>query len=376
MTIYNYIELLFFVLFFVELSGTHTQARKMMFFRIEIFIIFFILAFRNFNVGSDTPIYVWHFIQSSKYPYESQSFGYELFCTILRFIFKDWRFFLFITSLISIIPFGYYVKKYASFVTLPFMTFLLCWKQLWLLETPIKQEIAITLFFCGTLLLYNESKKQKTIKKIGGIGLCILSVLTHSTMIIAAPFALVFPFVKFSKTTAMICIIISMLFSSYMVLYLPQLFDSFMQYAYTYELFENIGNYQDTFNVGLETLNINAILPQSLYVILLVSMCSEEDLQKVPAKCLILAIVFHNIFVSFPNNPRIILYFSLIGSALCPSNFNMIIKQKNNQIMANCLILLMGAFLYLHYKTCSTFVPTHSWDFLPYNFWFLDSVEP
>lgn len=380
MTIYNYIEFFFFILLFVEISGKHSKTQRMMFFWIEAFIIFFILAFRNFTVGADSPPYVWYFMKSSKYPfdYDEMPWGFAIYCSILRLIWNDWRFFMFVTSAIAVAPFLYLVKKYSKFVTLPFMTFLLCWKQLWLLETPMKQTTAIGFFFWGFLLLFNSKDKRRiALRYMGGIVMIAWSFLTHSTMILFAPIALGLPFIKFNKKISITIVLTSVAVSSSIIMFIPDMFYGFTEYAAAYSIFDNIGNnYIEDINSGLETLNLNAILPQSLYVILLTLMCSENDLQTYSAKCLIVASIVLNLVVSFPNSPRVILYFSLIGSALCPEGIFDTLKKVRGRLSFLGLLLLMVAFFYIHLKTCINFKSTLSWDILPYSTWFFNPVQP
>jgi hypothetical protein len=379
MTIYNYIEVLFFILLFVEIGGKHSKAQRMNFFRLEAFIIFFILAFRNFTVGGDSPTYVWYFMKSPKYSFDEMPWGFELYCNILRFILNDWRFFMFVTSVIAVAPFLYLVKKYAKLVTLPFMTFLLCWNQLWLLETPMKQTTAIGFFFFGFLLLYNsKDKKRKILRYFWGIAMIAWSFLTHSTMILFAPLALALPFIKFSKKISIVIVLASVVVSSSIIIYIPDLFYGFTDYAAAFSVFDNIGNnYIEDINTGLETLNLNAILPQSLYVIFFILLCSYKDLQTYPAKCLIVAPIMLNLVVSFPNSPRVILYFSLIGSALCPEGIFDTLKKGKGKVLFLGLVLLMIAFFYIHLMTCINFKPAAGqWSSLPYSTWFFSPVAP
>lgn len=378
MTIYNYIEIFFFILLFLEIGGKRSKTQRIYFFRIEALIIFFILAFRNFTVGADSPTYVWYFMKSPKYSFDEMPWGFEFYCNILRFILNDWRFFMFVTSAIAVAPFFYLVKKYAKLVTLPFMTFLLCWKQLWLLETPMKQTTAIGFFFFGFILLFNsKEKRRKVLRYLGGGALIVWSFLTHSTMILFAPIALALPFIKFSKKVSIVIVLASVVVSSSIIMFIPDLFYGFTEYAATYSIFDNIGNnYIEDINTGLETLNLNAILPQSLYVIFLILLCSEKDLQTYPAKCLIVAPILLNLVVSFPNSPRVILLFSLIGSALCPEGIFETLKKGKGRVLFMGLVLLMFAFFYIHLMTCINFKSTLDWDILPYSTWFFSPIQP
>ena len=361
------------------MGGNLSRLQRRNFFWIEAFIIFFILAFRNFTVGADSPLYVWYFLKSPKYPfpYDEMPWGFELYCNILRLILNDWRFFMFVTSAIAVAPFFYLVKKYAQFVTLPFMTFLLCWRQLWLLETPMKQTTAMGFFFFGFLLLFNiKDKKRKVLRCLGGIAMIVWSFLTHSTMILFAPIAFVLPFIKFNKKITIVLVFASVVVSSSIILFVPDLYYGFTEYAVVYSIFDNIGYYKGDIDTGLETLNLNAILPQSLYVIFLTMLCSEKDLQSYPAKCLIVAPIMLNLVVSFPNSPRVILYFTLIGSALCPEGIFDTLKKVKGKLLFLGLVLLMLAFFYIHLKACINFKTTLDWDILPYSTWFFSPILP
>lgn len=368
MTIYNYLELLFIILFVIEISRRSSQHRRLIFFYIESFFVFFILAFRNYNVGADSILYTNYYSNPNTYRGQ-MPWGFEFFCDFLKIFSDDWRFFIFVTSFLAIIPFLYYVKKYASIVSLPFLTFLLCWDLLWLLETPIKQTTAIAFFFWGYLLLIKEVKHYKWLKNLLALILIVFSVLNHSTIVIVIMVFLILHFVRVSKRMAVISIIISILLSSTMIVFIPSLFDTLQTYAMAFQLFNNIQNHVEDVAIGLITYDIKKILLPSLFVVLLLLMCNKKQVESMPAKCIVAGTIIFNLFIAFPNIPRVVLPFTLIGTALCPTDYKLL-SNRNMKYIRYAHLSMILIFFYLHLKKCITFTTDFDADILPYSFWF------
>lgn len=368
MTIYNYLEFVFIILFVVEVAKKNTQRRKLKFFYLESFLILFILAFRNYDVGADSILYTNYYSNPNSY-YGQMPWGFEFFCNFLKLFSEDWKFFIFSTSVLAVIPFLYYVKKEASIVSLTFLTFLLCWDLLWLLETPIKQTTAITFSFWGYLMLTECNSHQKLLKKLMALCLIIYGVLTHSTIVLVIFVFVLLHFVRFSRKTAVIGILISVFLSSMMIIYIPSLFDQLETYAMAFQLFDNVQNHVNDVATGLITYDIKKFLLPSFFVILVVFMSSEEQMKSLPAKCLIAGTIIFNLFISFPNIPRVVLPFTLIGSALCPMDYKS--SFKGNRIFIICAhFFMIVMFFYLHLQKCINFTTDFDNDILPYSFWF------
>ncbi len=368
MTIYNILELFFLFLLVLEIKGKHTVLKRLSFFYFESFLTLFILAFRNYNVGADSILYTSYYTNPNTY-YGRMPIGFELFCDGLKLISHDWHFFIFITSLVSILPFLYYVKKYASIVTLPFLTFMLCWNLLWLLETPIKQTTAITFFFYGYILFIEKSEKRKWLKKIVATSLIIFSILTHSSMVLVALVLFILHYTRFTVKISLICILGSVLLSSFMIYYIPELYKILSSYAMAFDLFSNVENYRLDVESGLITYDIKKYLIPSIYTMIIISMCTDNEMKSLPAKCLVVGNVIFNLFISFPNIPRVVLFYTLIGSSLCPQIL-LTIRKKSTKRKFILIIAISIAFIYIHLKLCSNFKPTMEADFLPYTFWF------
>lgn len=368
MTIYNYLEAFFIILFVVELSKVSNQQRRMNFFYVESFLVLFILAFRNYNVGADSILYTNYFTNPNSY-HGQMPWGFELFCDFLKLFSENWQFFIFITSVLAVIPFLYYVKKNASIVTFPFLTFLLCWDLLWLLETPIKQTTAITFFFFGYLLLSTNTEKRTFIKIVLGVLIIVFSIFVHSTIVIAISVFVLLHFLRFSKKTAVICILVSVIFSSSVMIIIPSLFNTLESYAMAFQLFYNVQNHAEDVASGLITYDIKKILLPSVFVILVILMSSQKQMESLSAKCIVASTIIFNLFVSFPNIPRVVLPFTLIGTTLCPLDYRLI-KKGNIYYIKLLHFIMVLIFYYLHLKICLNFTTDYDADILPYSFWF------
>lgn len=368
MTIYNYLEIIFLMLFFIEMNGVQTDKRRNKFFYLEAFMVFAILAFRNCNVGADSLLYTSYYTNPSTYRGE-MPIAFEAFCNLLKLISNKWQFFIFMTSCLAVFPFFYCVKKYAKYITLPFLTFLLCWKQLWLLETPIKQTTAIAFFFAGYLMWKTRGEKKNNLRDIISIALIIASFFTHSTLLMYTPFIIALEYVNFTKKWAIITILSTVGLASAISTFIPAVYDTLYTYSMAYEIFSNVGNYTMDIEYGLKEYDIKLFLMPSLYSSALIYMCDKDEINTIQAKYLVVGIVIFNLFASFPNIPRVVLYFTLIGSSLCPKEFRLYYKGIKRQIVFISVFILWIAFLYVHYKLCSTFVLEMEADYLPYSFW-------
>lgn len=367
MTIYNYLELLFIILFILEISKKSSPQRRLKFFYIESLLVLIILALRNYNVGADSILYTNYYSNPSTYRGQ-MPWGFEAFCNFLKIFSGQWQFFIVVTSIIALIPFLYYVKRSASIVSLPFLTFLLCWDLLWLLETPIKQTTAIAFFFFGFLLLSTDTNQHVFLKRLIGLVVIVFSILIHSTIIIPIVVFMLLYIIRFTRVTALVCILISVMLSSSIMVLIPSLFDMLESYAMAFQLFDNVQNHAEDVATGLITYDIKKILLPSVFVILILLMCDEKQMNSLPAKCIVAGTIIFNLFVAFPNIPRVVLPFTLIGSAVCPIEYRKITKGNKYYIkIVHFIMILM--FYYLHLKKCLTFTTDYDADILPYSFW-------
>lgn len=367
MTIYNYIEFFFIILFFLEIGGGESKSKRQLFFYVESFVVFFILAFRNYNVGADSILYTNYYSDPSTY-WGTMPWGFETFCNFLKLFSGKWQFFMVVTSIVSLIPFLYYVKKEAVIVSFPFLSFLFCWDLLWLLETPIKQTTAITFFFGGYLLI-NSDNQYKWLRKVLALGIIVFSILIHSTIVFVIFIFLIFHYVSFSRKWAVISIIISVVLSSSIITFIPILYDKLEMYSLVFQLFDNVQNHAQDVATGLITYDIKKYLLPSLYVIIVLMMCSEDEMKSLPAKCIVAGTIIFNLFIAFPNIPRVVLPLTLIGSSLYPCYYKRN-DRKMDGLLVRAHILMIIMFYYLHLKKCIEFKSEMDADILPYSFWF------
>ena len=88
-----------------------------------------------------------------------------------------------------------------------------------------------------------------------------------------------------------------------------------------------------------------------------------------PAKCIVAGTIIFNLFIAFPNIPRVVLPFTLIGTALCPTDYKLL-SNRNMKYIRYAHLSMILIFFYLHLKKCITFTTDFDADILPYSFWF------
>lgn len=368
MTIYNYLEFFFIILLFFEISGKYSESRRLKFFYTEALLILFVLGLRNYNVGGDTPRYVSFFLGLI----EAQTtvdfpIGFDLLTKILRVLsLGSWGMFLFYTSLIALIPFLYFVKKESTVVTFSFLCFLLCWRLLWLLETPIKQTTAIFFIFVSWRFYELANKRDKKIFYLYALIFFVWSLLTHTSMILIFPLAVLTYYLKFEKSKSVIIILLSIFLTPVIKAFIPSLLETFNQLTFAYDFLDNINNYQDE---ELLDFPLQAYAPQAILTIVLIAMGTKEDMNRLPYKFLIVATIMNNLGMAFPLMSRVYLLFSLIGASVNPSNLFYQLKRGQNPIYTLLLMLLFVLFYYFHYQTCANFKYEGEWDILPYSTW-------
>lgn len=385
MTIYNWVELIILILFIVELIARKPMKYRRIIFYIGTFLLLFVLGFRNYNVGGDTPGYCDFFTGKSAGFYgslfdkkSSIEPGFIYISKFLHLICSDWRWFIFSSSLISLLPFLCYVRNKAIFPSFAFLSFLLPFNLLFLIQTPIRQCFAISVFILGGYIWekakQNTDKKSQRKQQIFSLILMFFGIMTHTSMYIIAPLAICCYFVKFNKKTALFWIILTFFLSLFVSSLFTYFYDYLFQLTSSLNAFQNINQYHDSINYEIaDDISIGAIAPRSLFTILVILLSGEKQNITYNYKCLMFACCLMNISVSFPLASRIVLFFSLLGSSYVPSKLDKKNRLKDKvycKFYISLLFLLFMLIFYKHYELCYNFKKTISTDILPYSFWF------
>ena len=380
MTIYNYLELLLFVVFVIETNKNENLDRKFFYF-LGAFCLLIILGFRNIDVGGDTPGYCSFFVGKNDGFYGSQfdqyseiEIGFVVFCRLLYFFSSDWRWFIFATSLFSLIPFLWYVKNESYNKSFAYMAFLLPWGLLFLIQTPLRQVTAVTLFLCGGYLITQKSISvhQTKLKIIFGLLLILWGALTHSSMYIMIPLAIITYFVKINKRTSIVLIISTFVISLLVRSLFTYIYDYLFLLTASFDAFHNINQYYDSSNYEIaDTITFGAVAPRTIFALLVISLTKIDQFKNFNYKCMIIGCCVLNIGISFPLASRMAYLFLLVGASFVPKNFNNLVEQNNMlNISKILLVVLFMLIMYKHYELCSTFVKQIESDILPYSFWF------
>ena len=379
MTIYNYLEFLVFSLLLIELANPHSREKRLVIFYIEAFLLTFVLAFRNYNVGGDTPRYVDFFLGRGGFygdidgNYVSIEWGFVILARILRFISNHWEWFIFSTSVITLLPFLYYVKKYSSVVSIAFLNFLVCWDLLWLVQTPLRQDMAISLFFVAGCLFIHAQRKNQFFLYALSVLFFIWSLLTHTSMYLVLPMSIFLFFFKLKRKYAYLLIIGTFFLSYFIRSFASGIFDMFNQITRAYDLFSHMNQYYDSTEQLYEMnddFTISAIAPINIFSLLLLKLGAPKESALFNYKCLVIATCLFNLGITFPLISRIVLLFSLIGTTYVPLNFYKNAYKDYNLVFFALLIILIILELNRHLNALANFKSELEWDILPYSFWF------
>ena len=382
MTIYNILELFLFFVLFIELGTKKTKQYQKRFFWIGAIPLIIILGFRNIDVGGDTPGYCDFYMGKASGFYGSMfdkdnetEIGFIYLCRLIHIFCSDWRWFIFATSVISLLPFLLFVKNESQTKTFSYLSFLLPWGLLFLIQTPLRQDMAISLFLLGGYLIVNDgitNFNDNIKKKFIGLVFIIWGFLTHTTMYIVAPLVILLYFIPLNKKYSIIFVLITFVVSLTVRSLFTYIYDYFFLLTASMDSFRNINQYYGNNNYEIaETIKLGAVAPRTLFTIFVVLLSSIRQTNKFNYKCLVIGCCIMNIGISFPLASRIALIFILVGSSFVPQNFSL--KKENNitlnysKVLTVVLFILIG---YKHYELCSNFIKTINSDILPYTFWF------
>lgn len=379
MTIYNIIELFFLLLLFIEIKNPNHKHRNLLYFLCTLTLVI-VLGLRNYDVGGDTPGYCDFFngdpsgFYGSLYDKQSEiEIGFIYFTRLLKFIIDDWRWFIFATSLVTLIPFLWATKKYAINVSFAFVSFMLTFNLIFLVQTPIRQDIAISLFIIGSYILLKEMKKDKKRTFIIVVSLFILvwGIFTHTTMYLVAPIAIGVYFLNFTKKASIIAILSTFSLSVLIKSLFSYVFDFLNYITIAYNIFDNVNRYYDNDNYELTDENTILIIgPLTFVALITILLSSKEQIKSYLFKCYIIAVCIMNISVSFPLASRVGLFFSLIAASFVPQKINSLYRNnKKEDLLVYALFLFYILLANRHYNMCRNFKTVLDSDILPYSFW-------
>lgn len=331
MNVYIITWIILLFLLVLEL-GTSDDKLRLRFFYIGAFAVFFILGFRSEYVGGDTENYCRFFDGKSSmygtYKQLDESIEHEIgFLWTVRIIrqFGSSHFvFIFISSLLTIFPFFYIIKRDCNLRILPLLLFLLLFRVLGVSMGAFRQNFGVSYLFLA-YIIYTSNIENRIIKNVFAVFLLIISCLCHTAMWVAIPLILFCLFIKLKKWLAVLFILVSVVVS----VAIGNLFNS--AFATSGELMSNIAlmarmqMYYETgqFELNEESVSLFRLLPTSLFMCLIIWKNEDRVVRPLPFNCLVIGTCLYNIGISFPLMFRIVYPLILLGMTTSPGNLSL-----------------------------------------------------
>jgi len=376
MFVYFFVIFVLYFLFFMEIMGYNEKKSRMLFY-IGAILVTFILAFRGDNVGGDTMEYCDYF-EGKWGPYGTVDdpnpefgVGFVFFSQLLSFLFGPSRFvFIFITSILTIVPFLYIVWRDSKYKLMPLCLYMTCFFLLSLSQTCIRQNVSLFFLFMLYILLTGKYGSSKWMY-LGTPIMLVCSVLCHTTSVLTILLALFVFLVPLNRLTSGLLVVISAVFMLTMPNFTNVLLDRFFFY---FSIFEDVQHFTDyAFVSGMERKSgFVSIFTMTIFICVYLRICSvkqlcNESLRSFPLKCLVWGVVFTFLLSGFQLGVRIVLFLTFMGITASPWELTKI----NKIIFTVSTITIMFFFAYNQIKYLAFSKSAITYDQLvPYNFIF------
>ena len=368
--IYIVCSIFIFLLFCLQYRNGCRNKEK--FFYLGAFVFFSLFALRSPYVGGDTLAYCDFYMgHPSMYGYLNQppeiEYGFHYLCKILSPIFHSEFAFIFISSLISIVPFLLLVKKYSIYSNLSIL-YILCSNFLIMvinLETNIRQNIATGYIMMALLLILEKPIVKRKLYVI--LLFIVLALLTHNTSFITIPLLLLLYFIPFNKWGSIIFILASFVIDLFFVDYVTQALFALQSYVMPVDQLSQMASYLDTTrDTGVTGIAgvFMVSFPIVYWSIINVWYADKTELNNIFIKCLVVGTGVCVMCHSFGMSYRMLYCFQLLGYCYIP---------KAMQTNKKFFMLNTFALLYLLYRSI-VFISNVSVDssshIIPYTFIF------
>ena len=376
MWVYLITVLILFLLYHLELHSK-SEAYTNRLFYIGSIAVLFILAFRGDDVGGDTIEYCEYFdgrgsmYGSINLPNEDLGIGFVWISRLIRLLGDDHFFFIFFTSLLTMFPLLYIIKRDSNSKILPLCLYMLTFKLLNLSQTCIRQNISIA-FIMIAYIVYTSNYRSRFMnwkynKYIIVSLILIFAYLCHHTSLVTIPLAASCFFVKFNKKTALVTLWISLFLAMIIHHLIGDMFNYAMMYFSAFQEADLMTRYTFSQYADMNTFSLNLNLPILVLVSLLIYMMDDSDMPTYLTSCLVIGTSLWIFGRTFELMTRVILYCSYLGIAAVPSAH----KIKRLPILR----MLLNMFLVWYcYKLCDYCLNSDAaWMFdqmVPYNFIF------
>lgn len=367
MHIYVVISTIMLLLFLFEQTTQNRIIRKYIFF-VASFLAVGLLAFRGTDVGGDTYPYCGYFTGKGGYygtweTNDSFETGFIWLCGLLMKISRTDFFFIFSTSLITMLPFVYLIwRDCKSSKVLPLCLYMTIWSILSVTQTAIRQNLSVSFLFLAYIFYTTENLRSKYKYILVGLSLCG-SFISHSSSLVALPLLVGCTFVRLNKKTAYILTLGSFITVMLFKNIFSSIFDLFNQLMTGVEMATHmLDTYYGNIRYALDQeISFNRLAPATLLVMILIKLSSDEDMKSKYLKYLVIGSSLYNIGASFPMIFRAVYALLFMGILFVPSE----LSKAKNLLYRVVLVLLLLFFI----RNMFVYMRPHQDDrMLPYTF--------
>lgn len=345
MHIYVVISIVMLLLFLLEQSTKNNKSRMILFY-FASFLAVGLLAFRGNDVGGDTIHYCGYFTGEGGYygiweTNESFEIGFIWLCGLLMKISRTDFCLIFSTSLITILPFIYLIRRDCKYSKiLPLCLYMTVWNILSVTQTALRQNFSVSLLFIAYIIYTSENIKSKYKYILVGLFLW-LSFISHTSSLLALPLIIGCSCIKLNKKKAYILIIGSFVFVMVFKNVFSYIFDMFNQLMAGVAMASHmLDTYYGNIRYSLDSeISFNRLVPATFLVVLLIKMSSDDELKSNYLKYLVVGASLYNIGASFPMIFRTVYPLLFMGILYVPSGFS-----KKGTIISKVLVVLLILF--------------------------------
>lgn len=266
-------------------------------------ILFSILAFRAIDVAPDTINYVNYFINPALgYGSDDRDFEwlFQLYNQILRAIWTNGSFFVFVNTIFTLVPVLVLYKKCSANHTIAYTVFI-CHLSFIYYMSALRQCLSISFFllaFYCLFVLYAEKKEKKYLAYMS-IGL-ICAVLMHTTSLVAAILLIVIYFLKISsRKTVLATLIVSFVIALFQLIKPTELFTFVFSNSIGYNAIERYSIYEESLAEQTTYSILKLLLPITFLTTYMVYNCKKQSvLNNCFVKSTILFVVLYNLLIN------------------------------------------------------------------------------
>ena len=337
MNIYLIIQILFFILFILEYNKVVTPKKC---YNIGCFFFLGLFMLRGENVGGDTLQYCYYY-QGKASMYDNlddilTESGFPVFCKLLNIVSHNQYFFIAMISFITLCPYLYLVRKYSNNKSMAFFLFMSIWTLMGAYMTALRQVLSIS-FIIYAYILYHQKISSK-IKIRGCLLLLAFAFLSHNSALYAIPLFIIIYLSKMKRKVALI-----LLFSSWVIIYITKdvfsiIYNSLEAVMSQMDLASRFLNYDPSSSYAVsQDISPWSLLPVTVLMMIFTYLSDEEELNSMPAKCMVFGTAFFNIGASFPMTFRVLMIILIFALSYTPKSF----LKKINPLLCSIIVVIM-----------------------------------